>query len=140
VGVFVGYVDETTKQYRIYAPDLHRTIRSSIGDIDEDTPGGAIDLRLRIPTKTGALPERNPRGRPKKQPSRDAINTAGIGRDALSQPEAAVDSPTPNESEAPESVGARGLNQPTADDPDSDYMTCDEDHGSTGRTGPISQD
>ena len=80
------------------------------------------------------------RGRPKKQPSSDTINTAGRGRNTLSQPEAAVDSPTPNESEAPESVGARGLNQPTAGDPDSDYMTCDEDHGSTGRTGPTSQD
>ena len=95
------------------------------------------------------------RSSPKKQPSRDAINTAGIGRNASSQPEATVDSLTPRfstnvkesdmrrktkVSEAPESVGARGLNQPTADDPDSDYMTCDEDHGSTGRTGPISQD
>ena len=98
---------------------------------------------------------REKRNRSKKQPSRYTIHTAGIGRNASSQPEATVDSPTPGFStnvkesdmrrktkvlEAPESVGARGLNQPTADDPDSDYMTCDEDHGSTGRTGPISQD
>jgi hypothetical protein len=83
---------------------------------------------------------REKRNRSKKQPSRYTIHTAGIGRNASSQLEAAIDSPTPNESEAPESVGARGLNQPTADDPDSDYMTCDEDHGLTGRTGPTSQD
>lgn len=70
VGVFVGYVDETTTQYRIYAPDLGYVVRRSVVRIDESTPGGTVELHLRKATKpqgtTGALPTRKPRGRPRK--------------------------------------------------------------------------
>lgn len=70
VGVFVGYVDETTTQYRIYAPDLGYVVRRSVVRIDETTPGGIIDLQLRsasVPQGTaGGLIPRNPRGRPRK--------------------------------------------------------------------------
>ncbi|THC87209.1 hypothetical protein EYZ11_013346 [Aspergillus tanneri] len=67
VGIFVGYNEETTKQYRIYAPDSHRVIRASTVIFDEDTPGGTIDLKLRIKSTSTALPDRNPVGRPRKQ-------------------------------------------------------------------------
>jgi hypothetical protein len=48
VGVFVGYEPTTTRQYRIYAPDLGYMTRSSVVRFDEDVKGGDIDLKLRI--------------------------------------------------------------------------------------------
>jgi hypothetical protein len=88
IGVFVGYEPTTTRQYRIYAPDLGYVTRSSVVRFVEDEPGGNIDLKLRI-AKTGkavegvpraalitpstnnsgtpnVLPVRKPRGRPPK--------------------------------------------------------------------------
>ena len=44
--VFMGYVDETTKQYKVYAPDLQRTVRSSVVDFEEETKGGTVKLNL----------------------------------------------------------------------------------------------
>jgi hypothetical protein len=78
--VFMGYNEQTTKQYRIYAPDLGYTIRSSVVTFDETVNGGTLDLRIRTPTKDESqptfmgesqgtpniLPERKPRGRPPK--------------------------------------------------------------------------
>jgi transposase InsO family protein len=66
-GVFVGYVDATTKHYRVYAPDRNAIITASTIKFYEDIPGGTIDLRLKKATP-GGLPERQPVGRPKKQP------------------------------------------------------------------------
>ena len=44
--IFVGYTG-TISQLRVYTLDLGYTIRSSIVNVDEDIPGGTIDLRLR---------------------------------------------------------------------------------------------
>jgi len=44
--VFIRYVDETTKQYKVYAPDLQTTIRASVVDFEEETKGRTIDLNL----------------------------------------------------------------------------------------------
>jgi hypothetical protein len=69
VGVFMGYADETTKQYKFYAPDLGYTILSSVIDFDEYTLGGTIDLMLRGTRPQGTpnvLPSSNPIGRPKE--------------------------------------------------------------------------
>lgn len=78
VAVFVGYCDETTKQYRVYAPDLGYTIRASVVTIDEEEKGGSVDLKLRTsginpvtihPQQSQGtpndLPDRRPRGRPR---------------------------------------------------------------------------
>jgi hypothetical protein len=67
VGVFVGYVEATTKQYRLYAPDMNTVITASTVNFYEDVPGGTIDLKLKKAT-LGGLPQRQPRGRPRMQP------------------------------------------------------------------------
>ena len=67
--IFMGYVDETTKQYKVYAPDLRTTIRSSVVDFEEETKGGSIDLNLPGEHPQGTpnvLTTRNPVGRPKE--------------------------------------------------------------------------
>ena len=55
LGVFIGYVNETTKQWRLYAPDLGRTITVSTIDFLESKRGGDLDLRIR-----GARPQGTP--------------------------------------------------------------------------------
>jgi hypothetical protein len=62
----MGYSDQTTKHYRVYAPDVKRFITASTVKFYEDVPGGTIDLKLKKATP-GGLPERRPVGRPKKQ-------------------------------------------------------------------------
>jgi hypothetical protein len=74
--VFVGYNDDTTKQWKVYAPDLHRTVITSYAKFKESVAGGTLDLRLRIPLSgeefiegqgtPNVLADRKPRGRPKK--------------------------------------------------------------------------
>ncbi|KAI1004161.1 hypothetical protein K3495_g4052 [Podosphaera aphanis] len=41
-GIFMGYSDDTTTHYRIYAPDMHTTITSSNVIFFEDIPGRSI--------------------------------------------------------------------------------------------------
>ena len=71
VGVFMGFPENTTKQVKIYCPDLGYTQRFSRYVIDEKTRGGEVSLHLRTasgpqgtPTE---LPDRLPRGRPKEE-------------------------------------------------------------------------
>ena len=66
VEVFMGYVEETTKQYRLWAPDLGRVIRSHVVRFDESLKGGDMDLNLRKQTPN-VLSERRPVGRPQKE-------------------------------------------------------------------------
>jgi hypothetical protein len=71
IGVFVGYTS-TTKQLRVYSPELGYTFRASKVLIDEKVKGGSIDLQLRncISGPQGTLnvmPDRKPRGRPRKE-------------------------------------------------------------------------
>lgn len=70
VAVFVGYEENTTKQFRIYAPDLGYVTRTSVIIFDESQKGGTVDLRVR--TTPNTLPDRKPRGRPRKDPAADA--------------------------------------------------------------------
>ena len=44
--VFMEYVDETTKQYKVYALDLQMTVRSSVVNFKKETKGGTVDLNL----------------------------------------------------------------------------------------------
>jgi hypothetical protein len=70
VGVFMGFPENTTKQVKIYCPDLGYTQRFSRYVIDEKTRGGEVSLHLRTASGpqgiTNDLPDRLPRGRPKK--------------------------------------------------------------------------
>ena len=70
--VCIGYVENTTQQYKIYAPDMHSVITSARVEFDEDKKFGPI-AELKLPEKAVMLtqnfnevPVRNPRGRPKK--------------------------------------------------------------------------
>jgi hypothetical protein len=68
VGVFMGY-SLTDKQMKVYAPDLGYTIRTSVVCVDEETIGGSIDLKIRIPSSPQGTPntlvDRKRRGRPR---------------------------------------------------------------------------
>lgn len=66
VGVFMGYVDETEKQYRLWAPDLGRIIRSHAMRFSESEKGGDVDLKLKVKASSNAVPQRRPVGRPRK--------------------------------------------------------------------------
>lgn len=70
VAVFVGYEENTIKQFRIYAPDLGYVTRTSVIIFNESQKGGTVDLRVR--TTPNTLPDRKPRGRPRKDPAADA--------------------------------------------------------------------
>ena len=62
----MGYIDETTKQYQLWAPDLKRIIRSHAVKFAENEKGGSVDLRLQRQTPN-TLPERKPVGQPRKE-------------------------------------------------------------------------
>ena len=69
LGVFIGYLDNTTKQFKVYTPDLGYTTRSASVAWDEGIVGRTIDLKIRGPNSQGTLcelPDRNPTGRPKQ--------------------------------------------------------------------------
>src|ERR1700722_11231706 len=69
LGVFMGYMNETTKQWRLYAPDLGRTITVSTIDFLESKKGGDLNLRIRgsHPQGTSSDPvDRKSIGRPKE--------------------------------------------------------------------------
>ncbi len=44
--MFIGYVNKTTKQYKVYTPDLQATVRASIVDFEEETKSRTIDLNF----------------------------------------------------------------------------------------------
>src|SRR5947208_16449508 len=69
--VFMGYSETTEKQFKVYAPDLGYTRRTSALYVDEAVKGGIVNLQFRNypsgPQGTpNQLPNRNPRGRLKK--------------------------------------------------------------------------
>ncbi|KAI0991145.1 hypothetical protein K3495_g17042, partial [Podosphaera aphanis] len=76
--VFIGYVNETTKQWKMWAPDMRRVIVVKRAEFFEDKKGGKLNLNLNMKLSNGRLidgngtpntmPERNPRGRPSKNP------------------------------------------------------------------------
>lgn len=46
-GVFMGYSEATTKHFKVYSPERGSTIKVSRVEIDEDTNGGEVELRIR---------------------------------------------------------------------------------------------
>ena len=78
--VFVGYNNETTKQYNAYRPDLGYATMSSVVEVDETKQGGSLDLKIRGQNTQGtsasqftsqgtvsSLPPRKPVGRPRNE-------------------------------------------------------------------------
>jgi hypothetical protein len=70
----MGYSETTNKQFKFYSPELGYTSRLSRISVDEHTPGGRVELRLRnIPAGSqgtpNTMPDRKPRGRPRKDPT-----------------------------------------------------------------------
>jgi hypothetical protein len=70
----MGYCDTTTKQFKVYSPDLGYTTRVSRVEIDETIKGGTVDLRIRDalvgPQGTpNTLNDRRARGRPRQENS-----------------------------------------------------------------------
>ena len=64
VGVFVGYEENTTKQFRIYAPDVGHVIRASIVKFDESVRGGDMELNLPVATRSAdPIKEKRSKGR-----------------------------------------------------------------------------
>jgi hypothetical protein len=80
VAVLVGYDENTTRQYQLWAPDLRRTIRATVVRFSEQEKGGDTDLQIPVLHKVNAtgdstwngtrneLPARNERGRPRLYP------------------------------------------------------------------------
>ena len=69
--IFIGYIDETTKQYKVYIPDLQATVRSSIVDFEEETKGRTVNLNLpgeHLQGTPNVLTVCKPIGRPKELP------------------------------------------------------------------------
>jgi hypothetical protein len=67
--IFIGYVDETTKQYKVYIPDLQATVRASIVDFEEETKGRTVNLNLLgkyLQGTPNVLPVYKPIRRPKE--------------------------------------------------------------------------
>lgn len=94
--VLVGYNPHTTKQWRIYAPDLGRCIKASSVTFFENEKGGDLDLKLKI-TTPHELPARKPVGRPRKEPIIHDIQNV---EPASTQPEQA----TPEEEPRPDLI------------------------------------
>ncbi|KAI7159413.1 hypothetical protein KC324_g13609 [Hortaea werneckii] len=69
VGVFLGYVEDTTKQYLMWAPDMKKTIRVSANSVrfSEDERLDPQQLRIQIQTTPNEVPIRNPIGRPRHE-------------------------------------------------------------------------
>ena len=65
--MFIGYVDNTSSLWQLWAPDLKSTIKAYAVKFAEDIKGGTIDLNLSVETRN--VPAvRRPRGRPPKAP------------------------------------------------------------------------
>lgn len=109
LGVFMGYSETTNKQFKFYSPELGYTSRSSRISVDEHTPGGRVELRLRnIPAGSqgtqNTMPDRKPRGRPRKDPT-------------STQPARAEPTPAePTPAEPTEQATVEQMEPPTADE------------------------
>ncbi|POS86231.1 hypothetical protein EPUL_003290 [Erysiphe pulchra] len=139
VGVFVGYT-ATTKQLRVYSPELGYTFRSSRVLIDERVKGGSIDLKLRKSTfesqgTVNMMPDRKPQGRPRKdasysiklllpqqveKESPEIINTAILPLSNIGSSQ----SPLPLSLSPPESYSIRDMN-PSYPQPNYDLALFD---------------
>jgi hypothetical protein len=90
--VFLGFSNETTKQYCVYRPDLGYVVMSSVVDVDEEKQGGSLDLKIRgsnaqgnsaslFMTGTQSYPRlRKPAGRPRNEESIPIVDSLPLLR------------------------------------------------------------
>ncbi|KAF7573927.1 hypothetical protein PtrM4_055500 [Pyrenophora tritici-repentis] len=110
----MGYSETTNKQFKFYSPELGYTSRSSRISVDEYTPGGKVELRLRnIPAgpqgTQNIMPDRKPRGRPRK----DLTPT----QPAHAQPAPAEPTPAePTPAQPTEQAATEQVEPPTAEE------------------------
>jgi hypothetical protein len=67
--IFIGYIDKTTKQYKVYISDLQVIVRTSIVDFEEETKSRTIDLNFPeeyLQSTPNVLTVYKPIGRPKQ--------------------------------------------------------------------------
>jgi hypothetical protein len=67
--IFIEYIDKTTKQYKVYIPDLQATVRASIVDFEEETKSRTVNLNLPgkyLQGTSNILSVYKPIGRPKE--------------------------------------------------------------------------
>jgi len=64
MGVFMGYVEGTTKNFKMWAPDRRAVIIVHNLRCSEHEKGGDIDLGIPILSTSNAVPIRKPLGRP----------------------------------------------------------------------------
>ena len=78
VGVLLGYVDDTIKQYQMWAPDIRAAIKVSANSVrfSEDERVKHKDLGLKITSTPNTTPIRNPVGRPPKSAASSATSSA----------------------------------------------------------------
>lgn len=69
-GIFVGYSPDTTKHYRVYAPQTRQLVVADAPSIDESEPGAKLlinfPLENTLPKRKAPTGEPKPRGRPRK--------------------------------------------------------------------------
>lgn len=73
IGVFIGFSQTTNKHFKVYAPELGYTTRSSHLRVDENIKGGTVDLKFRKGNSQGTrnwFDDRKPVGRLRRIPSR----------------------------------------------------------------------
>jgi len=129
VGVFVEYVDETIKQFRLWAPDLGRVIRSHAIKFDESEKGSSIDLKLRKQT-ANVLPERRPVGRPRREVTQDVTLTTSASAPVSTQNDLPSDKRTiDNELTA---VNLEHIDSPTNMDPSTNASRDQNDFSHSG--------
>ena len=110
--VFLGYVEETDKQYWMWAPDLKRVIKHHKVTFSENEKWGNEELNLPFQTPN-ELPVRRPVGRPKK-----LIASTTTGQ---SEVQMAPEPATGHADEPPEEVPSNELNL------EGDHMDIDEE-------------
>jgi hypothetical protein len=67
--IFIEYIDETTKQYKVYIPDLQATVKASIVDFEEKTKSRTVNLNFLekyLQSTSNILTVYKPIRRPKK--------------------------------------------------------------------------
>jgi hypothetical protein len=59
VGVFLSYIDSTTKNYKVWVPDMKKVIITSNINFSKGEKGGSIDLKLNITSTSNQALTRN---------------------------------------------------------------------------------
>ena len=74
VGVFLGYVEGTSKQYKMWAPDMKKVIVVSLGGVrfNENETVDKNTLGLTIRSQPNSVPIRKPVGRPPRSQTQES--------------------------------------------------------------------